>query len=193
MIHYIADGATNQTAAVKNNRLLVTATSSDESKQAALDGGAFNINTGNITLTNAAKSAVLYFKNNGDVDLIIDTLFYILGTSTGGAGNFFIEVVRNPTTGTIITNAIPVSININRNFGSNNVISGTAYKGATGYTFTDGSDAIGTLLISPTTLVVAPGSIILKKGSSIGVNMTPATGNTSQVVQFALSVYERQD
>jgi archaellum component FlaG (FlaF/FlaG flagellin family) len=195
MNFYITDGKTGQTAEVSNNRLKTESVTQDESKLSTINGTGFNINTGNITLTNATKTAVLYLKNTGDNDIIVDKLFYILGTTTGGAGNLFVEVLRNPSAGTIVSGATSVSINVNRNFGSNNTISALAYKGATGSTFTDGADAIGTIAqVSSTqgsTIQVTAGSIVLKKGASLGINITPPVGNTSMICQFALEVYQK--
>lgn len=192
MITYISDGRTSETATVVNNKLSTTSVTQDESNLATIEGDGYNINTGNITLTNATKTAVLYLKNTGDKDLVIDKFFYILGASTGGAGNLFIEVVRNPTLGTIVSNATPVSININRNFGSNNTITAQVYKGATGSTFTDGADALGTIATDNVTIPIQAGVIVLKKGSSVGINITAPVGNTSMVTQFAMEVYEKQ-
>lgn len=154
-------------------------------------GFAFNVNTGNITLTNGAtKNAVLYIKNNEDYDLIITNIFYILGNTTSGTGNCYLEIVRNPTTGTIISGATAVSINQNKNFGSSRALSVTAYKGATGLTFTNGDDYAATILnAGPQRIVITGGSITLPKGASIGINYTTPTSNTSQIVQFAMSCY----
>ena len=188
----ITDGRTSNTAQVSNNRLATESVSQAQSQLATAEGNGYNINTGNVTLTNAVKTPLLWFKNTGDIDIIIDKIFYIMGASTGGSGNLFIETVRNPTTGTIVSNASPVGININRNFGSNNTINALAYKGATGNTMTDGTDALGTITVANGTIVVDAGSIVLKKGSSLGVNFTPPAGNTSMTIQIALEVYERQ-
>jgi hypothetical protein len=46
------------------NRLLVRSTSERTDQQAMEDGDAYNINTGDISLTNGADTACLYFKNN---------------------------------------------------------------------------------------------------------------------------------
>lgn len=192
MLTTIADGRSSETAEVSSNRLSVQSVSQDESKLAAVNGDAYNINTGTVTLTNATKTPVLFVKNTGDVDLVIDTVFYILGASTAGTGNAYIELVRNPTAGTIVSGAVNVDMNVNRNFGSNNTISADAYKGATGITMTGGTDALGSITVANTTIAVAAGAIILKKGSTVGVNVTAPTGNTSMPVQVALSIYEKQ-
>ena len=104
---------------VVDNKLQVFAISEGLSIASAKDGENYNINTGSITLTSATESAVLYMKNNETKNFIIEDIIVILGTSTGGTGDLAISLVRNPTTGTIITNAVNVDIVANRNFGSN--------------------------------------------------------------------------
>lgn len=154
-------------------------------------GYAFNLNTGNITLTNGAtKNAVMYVKNNEDYTLVITNIFYILGNTTSGTGNCYVEIVRNPTTGTIISGATAVTISENKNFGSSKTLDATAYKGATGLTFTNGSDYAATILnAGPQRVVITGGSITLPKGASIGINYTTPTSNTSQIVMFAMACY----
>lgn len=179
-------------------RGLTATLSESESNYATTLGLKYNINTGNITLTSDAKTTVIYVKNNDNRDIIIDSLIYNLLNTTGGTGNVFIEVVRNPTTGGIITNANNVLVgstdNANLNFGSTNTANILAYKGATGETVVNGGVCILTGNPTPTgRILISPGGgVILTKGNSIGINYTPPVGNTSQVVQFALNAYVKE-
>lgn len=150
-------------------------------------GDRFNINTGDITLTSAAASGVLYFKNNEDEDFHITIVVYNLGTSTGGSGDSLIEIIRNPSTGTLISGASAVAVNSNFNFGSADTLDCIAYKGATGNTITDGTVFGTTRSSSNGRIALTLGTIVLPKGSSLGVRYTPQTGNTSQTCQFAIS------
>ena len=173
------------------NRLFVDSVQRDHSEDASLIGHSYNINTGIINLTNANKSAVLYVKNTGTKRLFIQSLFYLLGNSTGGSGDVLVTVLRNPTAGTIVDNATDVEINANRNFGSSNSLNVNAYKGAQGYTFTDGTKAIESIFNqSPTRSAISVGTIVLTQGTSIGIEVTPATGNTSWDTEWALLIYE---
>jgi hypothetical protein len=174
-----------------DNRLHVDSISTDRESYSSQSGFSFNVNTGLITLTNAAtKNAVMYLVNNEDYPLVITNLFYQTGTSTGGSGNIIVDVLRNPTTGTIVSGASAVEININRNFGSSRTLAVTAYKGATGNTFTNGTKALESILpTSVQRVAVSAGAITLPKGSSIGVNITTPTGNTSMAVEFAIACY----
>lgn len=193
MTHMIKDGTgTSYLAKVNSeNRMFTDAVERNHSQDAAIKGDAYNINTGVITLTSANKSAVLYVKNNAADNLYIDTLFYLIGNSTGGSGDMLITVLRNPTAGTIISNATAVEMNANRNFGSSKTLDVDDYKGAEGYTFTDGTKIIESIFNqSATRAAIAVGTIVLTQGTSIGIDVTPATGNTNLDVEFAVSCYK---
>lgn len=189
----IIDGSGSSRAAKVNsdNRLSTTSVTETEADFATSRGTRFNVNTGTITLTDANNTTVFYMKNNEDSDVIVTALIYNLGNSTGGSGDLTVEVVRNPTAGDIITNANDVSILQNQNHGSTRTLSVDAYKGATSEALiTDGSVSISTLSASGTgRIVIALGALTLPKGSSIAVNITPQSGNTSQGVQVAAACY----
>jgi hypothetical protein len=182
-----------------NQHLHVDSVQRSESDRAARLGFRFNINTGDITLTNATLTSVAYVKNTGDDDLIIASLVYNLGATASGSGDAKIEVIRNPTAGGIITNAndmeVGPGVSANMNFGSTNTMTGLFYKGATGETaFTDGDVTISTRSASNTgRIVVSLGAMDLPKGTAIGINYTPPTSNTSQIVQFAMSCHIRTE
>jgi hypothetical protein len=177
-----------------DNQLEVTSVSTQAEESASGKGFSYNINTGIITLTNATKTPVLYIKNNEGYDLVIGTLIYQTGASTGGSGNILVDVFRNPTLGTIVSNASAVEMNINRNFGSSRALAVNAYKGATGNTMTDGTKAFESILATATQrIAVSTGAIIIPKGSSIGINITPPTGNTSMAVEFAVACYLKEN
>lgn len=169
----------------------VDAITTDREAYSVFLGNSYSLNTGLITLTNAnTKNAVMYVKNNEDYPLIFQTFFYMTGASTGGSGDIYVDLIRNPTTGTIISGASPVEMNVNRNYGSSRTLNIVAYKGATGTTFTNGIKNIESILATTTQRVmVSVGSITLPKGASIGINITTPTGNTSMVVEFAAACY----
>ena len=175
----------------KNNRFYVDAVQRARTEEASIEGDSYNINTGVINLTSANKSAVLYIKNNEETKrLVITSLFYLIGNSTGGSGDVLITVLRNPTAGTIVSNATTVEMNANRNFSSSRTLVADVYKGAEGSTHTDGDKAIESIFNqAPTRAVLSVGHIILGRGSSLGIDITPATGNTSLDVEFALACH----
>jgi hypothetical protein len=171
----------------KNNRLVTDAIVTDDSLDATLIGNSYNINTGEITLTNAADTPVLYLKNNETEDLIIRAVAIGLGPTTNGTGGIpKITIVRNPTTGTIITSTpTDVDMNSNRNYGSTKTLTVDAYKGATGDTMTDGTDH---LFFYQTTSgrLFATIDEVLPKGSSIGVKIEPQASNDDMTCYAAL-------
>ena len=149
-------------------------------------GDAYNINTGEITLTNATNTPVMYIKNNEAQPLIITAIAVGLGPSTGGSGGIpKITVVKNPTAGTIVSGETDVDINSNRNFGSALTLSVNAYKGATGDTMTDGTDHL-LLYQTPSGRLFANIGEVIPNGSSIGVRIQPQTSNTSMTCYVAL-------
>jgi hypothetical protein len=194
----IKDGTGSGTSAkVDSNQRLQTAAITDSQTNHSSDSGdKYNINTGDITLTDATATSVIYVKNNEDRDLTITAFIYNLGTSTGGSGDGLLEVHRNPITGSIISDAVNVDVGTtvlaNQNFGSNKALSIDGYKGDTAdndFTSSDGV-TVSTRLASPSGRnTIALGAVLLPKGSSIGVTYTPPSGNTSQTVQIALACF----
>jgi hypothetical protein len=194
MPQQIQDGTGNAYIAKVNssNRLSTESITLEKSANASFTGDSYNINTGVITLTSASKSAVFYMKNNETTkDLVIDTLVYLIGNSTGGTGDMLITVLRNPTTGTIISSPVTMEIpGVNRNFSSSKTITGDFLVGAEAKTITDGDKVIESIFNqSATRAAIGVGAIILSPGTSIGIEMTPATSNTNVDVEFAASVF----
>jgi len=184
-------GSGKEAKVTNNNRLSTTAVTETEADLATNEGTRYNINTGTITLTDANNTTVFYIKNNEDSNLIVTALIYNLGNSTGGSGDLTIDVIRNPTTGDIVTNANDVDILQNQNHSSTRTLAADVYKGATSEALiTDGDASISTLSSSGTgRIVVSLGALTVPKGSSLAVNITPQTGNTSQGVQVAAACY----
>ena len=173
-------------------RLHTDSVTRTQSQQAILLGEGFNISTGSITLTSANQSAVFYIENDSDTDLVIKEIGIALGTSTGGTGIATIALSANATAGTIISNATAVTTNFNRNLGSTKAIDGNVFKGIEGATLTGGTSAGSTSRSSFVDPIIFDADIfVLPKGTSIGVFVTPPSGNTSQsCVVFATVFYE---
>lgn len=177
-----------------SNRLHTQAVTETIVESASEDGRAFNINTGTINLTTANESALLYLKNNGDRDIHISSVGYLLGNSTGGSGDVILKVIKNPTAGTVVSDAIATDILENKNVGSSNIITVDAYKGGEGKTLTDGSNFYYSLIAGAARpYVISTGTVVIPKGGSIGVKVTPQTGNTSMNIQIFLSAIEYKE
>lgn len=172
------------------NRLHTSSVGETELEFEALIGNAYNVNTGLVTLTNAGvNNGVVYYKNTGDADMIIAEILIILGTSTGGTGDGTITVYRNPTTGTLISGAVAVESNVNRSFKSFNALEIDAYKGATSTTVTNG-EVFGTTVRSGAAVINFTSSpILLGKGNSLAITYSPPSGNTSQSIRVATTIY----
>lgn len=194
----LQDGRSSNTALIDSNFNLHAQTNSVEEKDHACESGdKYNINTGDITLTDANATDLIYIKNNEDSDLIVTALIYNLGASASGTGDVTIDIIRNPTAGDIVTNAnnvaVGTGVSANQNFGANKSLSIDAYKGATSEgVFSDGAVTVSTRSAANTgRIVISLGNVTIPKGSSIGVQYTPPSGNTSQIVQVAAACYLR--
>jgi hypothetical protein len=126
---------------------------------------------------------------------VIEALIYNLGNTTGGSGDVKIDILRGPTAGDIITNAnnvlVGAGIEANQNFGSAKSLNGKFYKGASGESaFTNGSVTVSTRSASNTgRIYISLGAVVIPRGTSLGLDYTPPSGNTSQICQFAIACY----
>jgi len=171
---------TGNTARVDaNHRQRALADSQSLFQAAAQLGDTFNFNTGTITLTTANESAVAFFRNQTLNTIVIPSIGFLLGNSTSGVGDLNLKVIKNPRTGSIITNAVPVDVFQNKNAGSNktfNITDVPRFKGVEGDTFTDGEDLFLTLLPGDARPhIISTGDIVLPPGASIGMTVTPQT------------------
>lgn len=181
-------GNANKARVDGNNQVHVFAVTENEQNSAAEHGYLFNINTGIIALTGSSDSAVFYFKNNeapidGESNFIITTIIFgLYGRSATVTDSATATLIRNPTTGTIIDDAVSADMISNSNFGSsNNLDDSDIYKAsASGKTFTNGTDHAKILLTEGRTS--APElNIDLAKGSSLGINIDLNTSGGANV------------
>lgn len=171
-----------------NNRLEVSSITETISANKTHLGYSYNINTGTIALTSANESALLYLKNTGINPIVITALFYLLGNSDG-TGDTLVQVIKNPTTGTLVSGGTTVTP-INRHFSSSRALTATTKKGVEGSTITDGTVVIESIFNSVGRKTVSVGAIILTQGNSIAIEMTPPSGNGAMNVQMAIALYE---
>jgi hypothetical protein len=175
-----------------DNRLYSNAVTREEVELSVFLGNAYNINTGAVTITNAATdNGIWYLKNTGASDVVIHEILIILGTSTGGIGDGTLKVFRNPTTGTLISGALAVEANVNRNFSSSNTLDVVTYRGATATTITDGITLGSTNRSGASVVNFTSTPFLLKTGNSIGISWAAATGNTSQTIRIATTAFVR--
>ena len=187
----IQDAATGKTARVNlDNTLATHSINITEAEHASDLGQSYNVNSGLITLTSAAESGILYFKSNEDVNIHVDSLVIILGPSTGGVttDTTRIRIYSNPTTGTLISNAVNADTVQNRNVGATSALAADTYKGATGNTITDG-DIMLESLVSPGSRAVFAIDFTIPKGKSIALSYEPNDSNTSMKVMAAFACH----
>lgn len=167
-----------------------------EANDAVEQGNGYNLNTGIIALTGTSDSAVFYMKNaetsiNGASDVVIDTI--VVGINTISATiteHPIVTIVRNPTAGTIVSNATAIDMKSNNAFGSSNILDSLIYKGADGYTLTDGTDH-AIVLCKEGRTTIPELNIDLAKGSSIGINIDLNTSGGANV--YVAVVCHRKD
>ena len=172
----------------ENNRIHVHSVNVTEVVHAAEQGLAYNLNTGQISVTNDAT--LIYFKNNETRDFVISAI--AVGNDGGATYSTrpLITVVRNPTGGDLISDQTDVDMNQNRDFGSSRVLNTDAYKGKVGGTLTGGNDIA--ILQSTTggrdffTL-----DFVLTEGSSIGLTYTANISSGTSLIYVALVGYLR--
>jgi hypothetical protein len=116
----------------------------------------------------------MYVKNNDSEGrtLKVDAIAVGIGSAATLSDLPVITIVRNPTAGTVISDAAAVDMNQNRNFGSSETLTVDAYKGAEGKTLTGGDDII-IFYQAEGGRLFASIDLDVPKGSSIGVQITP--------------------
>lgn len=189
MAESIKDGRTGDTMAVdSNNRAHVQSLSLDVDIAEALNNNTYDVSTGGLVnlADGVTQNALLYIKNDGDSDLIVNTIFIDSDSSSGGSGVGTMSWVLNPTAGDIINDASVCQV-LNRRIGSPVNVSATCYKAtASGKTFDDGDsisfplpDGVGIPFGKP---------FVIPKGQAFGVSYKAPTGNTSMDIQVGILI-----
>lgn len=160
-------------------------------------GKGFMIDSNLISLTSTSESQVMYIKNTGDKDIIIDNMWVNFDMSTGGTGRVRVALYANPTGGTITTSAQAPLGPQNLNFGSNNTLNADVYKGLEGHTQTGGTVYAYFIRTDEQTgrfylLDLDKSTIVLPKGSSLSISITPPSGNAAMTVNAGMVCFENQ-
>jgi hypothetical protein len=166
----IKDGynGTGKTAGVDGNgRVLVSSVHKTTELQAAIDGDGYNLNTGDIALTDGTvTSSILWFKNTNTNAYVLKALAFGQNTRGGTINDgAVVTMVRNPTA-LSVSNAIAQSGN--RNFGDASAVPATVYAGEQGATFTGGTD-IAQFYMGGGNRLYAGIDFYLPQGSTMGI------------------------
>ena len=161
------------------NRLLSQAVIISEEDNAIVVVDGYQIASTPVSFTGANEAAVLYTKNTDDRDFVLDRAVLILGTAVSASSDqdWTFRVLRNPTSGTIIDNALSAGIS-NSNHGSANIPNGDNFKGVEGDTLVDGTGAPQKIKQSIDRIILPLGRR-LPKGTSIGFKLTPPNGTVA--------------
>ena len=162
-------GSGKQAKVNVQNRLTTHAVTETQAAHAAETAQAYNINTGLISISGDAT--LIYFKNTEEEDYVIEAI--ALGSFEGitHSDDPYITLIRNPTGGDLISDASVVSMNQNRNFGSNKTLSANIYRGKVGGTIT-GGDEIAILQATPGGRSFYGIDFRLPSGSSLAIKLT---------------------
>lgn len=184
----LEDGAGNgyKARVTSEKRLSVYAVVDSSDRHHAIDGNAFFIGTGAITLTGSGTSCLMFMKNNEDLPVIIDRIIAFTSASyTGTPENNFV-LYKNPTTGSIV-HATAIAA-VNRNFGSTSPFDFTSYKGAEGDTVTDGIPAYAPFYLDyGRKELIKDKNIVLPRNASLALTVTPPPGNTAMKVSIGIA------
>lgn len=176
-------------AKVDNTKRLYTRGVAEEGAIEALrSGNHFALSSGPITLTGTTQNAMLWFRNDENMPLLIDRIIVQLDESTGGTDSYATVYVHGQPTGMTGGSGNDVT-QVNTNFGNSNRINSTNEKGADGATIDEGSVYGAWRLELPSRFKVIEVRWWLEKGASIGISYQPPTGNTSLWGVVALNAH----
>lgn len=167
------------------NRMLTESVVETEQLEAAVKGDSYQVGSGPVTLTSANESAVLFFKNNEDKDLIITAANITSSKQTGStAGVFLVKIYLEGSALSAGASQVPV----NSNFGSNKALSATVTAGQEAATVTDGV-ANGSFYIQEAEFFNTDLAWVLPKGTSVSMSITPGASNTSVTITTTLEAH----
>lgn len=190
---FVEDGTGNGYSAKvsSSNRVYTFAVTEPEAITALKLGNSYNLNTGLITVSGSTANATMYFKNNESSDFVIEAIAVGMGSGTIGAGTtgmIAVDVLRNPTAGTIISEAVDVASKQNRNFGSSKTLTADVYKGdGAGKTFTDGTE-VAKFFTGLSGRLFATVNFQVPKGDAAGITITPNVTGTDTVTCYVAIV-----
>jgi len=161
-----------------DNRLSVMSVGASVASSEALSrGGAFVLPSGFLSLTTTGSfNGIFYIKNTSPTKNLFIGKIRTCGDT---AGSVQVKLLRNPTAGTLISDANDAT-KLTSNFGRNDIFEGDAYVASSdGKTVTDGADY--SQYIQKTaghSIQDYEGAIVLPNGSSIAMVAKPTVAMT---------------
>jgi hypothetical protein len=135
-------------------------------------GKGFLIASDFVSLTTTASfNGILYIKNTSDLNLFIDKI----RTCSAATGSVQCRLIKNPTTGTLISDANAAD-KLSSNLGSSEIFGGDAFAASgDAKTVTDGDNLTQFINRSPGhSIQDYAGSVILQKGNSLAITCKPS-------------------
>lgn len=185
-------GKGNSVGVTSNNRILTSTIAESQFQYAAEEGDAYFFGTPIITASGTTETGLIIVTNNEDEPVIIGNFFFIAEEAASGSPSMFrANWYKNPTA---INNGTSFSP-LNQNFGSSKTLDVTAEYGSTSTTAPTGGSLVATLSFPVGQFNDFDANLILEKGSSVGISVTPPAGNTNMPVQvgFRTIKYEELD
>jgi hypothetical protein len=172
----------------ETNRLSIRGVTEDIQLESTVNGDNYFVGTPFLTQTSATENGLLFFTSSEDFSLFAKTFSSEARYSTGGTFqnyliNIYIGIPESSLTGSWIDFTPP-----NLNFGSSKTLAGTfKYGNPAGATGFSGSPKIQLAFPINVYNQVAT-NLIVQKGQTVLLTVTPPTSNTSMPVQFGLAI-----
>jgi len=167
-----------------DNQIITRSTIIEQRLMSTLDLNYYEATTGQITLTDAVETGIIYLRNDitTNLNIIIDRVFWDTWSSTSGSGaDGTVKYYKNLTV-TGGTDIVPT----NTNFGSVSTAEGTFKKGLTTMT---GTNWWTGYITDKTSLAIEEARIVVPSGTSFGISVAAPTGNTSMKISINIAFY----
>lgn len=183
-----AGGQVNQAKVNTEGQVATRSIVATETEHSISEGDAFQAYTGVVTLTTDAKQSLLYIKNNDVNDIFITSTTIGTGVSAGGVDNsVLIESVANVVASDAIVTLGTDIMAYNANGGSAREFTGVIKKGPQ-------AASVNGVPVSGVKADFTNGSsfqlgLIVPRGGSASIEVTPPSGNTSMGITVTLSFH----
>lgn len=173
-------------------RVQTRSVSVTEQQDSSVLGNTFNLNTGQLELTDDVETPIFYIKNDSETQPIkVSRVFITMLDSTGGVGAVEAKIYYNVRGDILDAPDLPI---FNFNAGSANELGVTTKIGATGVGFSNGASSFGFLFPSDNLRQLTPFDLlVLPRGSNMLYTVRAPAGNTSVIVSGGANIFLGED
>lgn len=186
----IRDAVTGQGAKVDSNRRVhVHATTDSSQHEATAAQRGFNINTGWITLTDAANTDVLYFKNREAADFHVEGIIFGYDTEANGTATAKVRATITKSideTSVVVTDGVVCPVVSNNYVGSGKTLVADVFIGNTADTIHTGGSVHAHFGQSDFTETRISLEMSVPNGQNICVSVDPTASTDSFPLYVAL-------